>query len=94
MPLPVKIMAGYYLLINLFLFLTMGYDKNRAKKNKWRVSESTLYLLSFFGGGIGGFLGMFHFHHKTKKPAFYLLFGIAVILHFTFIVFLFRFIYQ
>ncbi len=60
----------YILLINVFTFFVYGYDKNRAVKHKWRVSERTLLLLAVIGGSIGAAAGMLVFHHKTKKPKF------------------------
>ena len=30
------------------------------------MPESTLFLLALMGGGLGAFLGMHGFHHKTK----------------------------
>lgn len=78
---PQKIFLIYYIIINLALFIIMGYDKARAKAEKWRVSEATLFILGLLGGAIGGFLGMKVFHHKTKKPAFYIIFAIGIVLH-------------
>ena len=54
------------LLASLISFILMGVDKRRAKKNKWRVSEKTLFLAAACFGALGGTLGMFYFHHKTK----------------------------
>lgn len=71
----------YYLVINLSLFLLMGYDKRQAKKAAQRVPESTLFILSLLGGAIGGFFGMRVWRHKTKKPAFYIIFALSLFLH-------------
>ena len=59
---------------NLIVFCVYGLDKYKAKKDKWRIPEKTLLLLAFFFGGLGAFLGMWVFHHKTK----HLLFTIGV----------------
>ena len=61
----------YLLIINLIAFITFGVDKYKAIHNKWRISEATLITLSAIGGGFGALLGMKLFHHKTKKPKFY-----------------------
>lgn len=82
MPLPLKLCLLYYLFMNILLFFIMGYDKRQAIKDRRRVPEATLFLLSFLGGGLGGFLGMMTFHHKTKKMYFYLVYFIAVNVHF------------
>lgn len=60
----------YLLAINLIAFLAMFIDKKRAKWGKWRIKESTLFMLVLLGGGIGGIAGMYTFRHKTKKPMF------------------------
>ena len=60
----------YLIVINLRAFLAMYIDKKRAKWGKWRIKESTLFLLVLLGGSIGGIAGMYTFRHKTKKPRF------------------------
>ena len=61
----------YYLIaINAITFITYGIDKWKARKNKWRIPESTLLLLAVFGGSIGGFLGMRVWRHKTMHKKF------------------------
>ena len=47
-------------------FVSMGVDKNRAKKDKWRIPEKTLFLIALLGGSLGSVLGMQVFRHKTK----------------------------
>jgi len=56
----------YLLVVNLWAFVLMGVDKRRAKKDKWRIREKTLFLPVLLGGGVGGIAGMKVFHHKTK----------------------------
>ena len=73
----IKNIIIYLIIINIISFLAMFIDKKKAEKEKWRIKESTLLLLSIFGGSIGGILGMYIFHHKTKKPRFYV--GLPVI---------------
>ena len=55
---------------NLVVFCVYGLDKYKAKKDKWRIPEKTLLLLAFFFGGLGAFLGMRVFRHKTKHRLF------------------------
>jgi uncharacterized membrane protein YsdA (DUF1294 family) len=64
--------------INLISFAVMLLDKNSARAGEWRVSEGMLFFLAIFFGGLGIYLGMFTFHHKTRKWYFY--FGIPLIL--------------
>lgn len=54
------------LIWNFFVFLLMGIDKRKAIKGSWRISEKALLFCAFFFGGVGAFLGMKVFHHKTK----------------------------
>lgn len=56
----------YLAVANLAAFLAMGIDKSRAKKNRWRIKESTLFLIVLLGGGLGGIAGMRIFNHKTR----------------------------
>lgn len=64
------ILLIYLLLANLTSFLLMGIDKGKARKNKWRIPEKTLFLAALLGGSIGSVLGMYTFRHKTKHTAF------------------------
>lgn len=60
----------YLVLVNLLGFLIMYIDKRRAVKSRWRISEGTLFLFTWIGGGIGTILGMYKFRHKTQKKKF------------------------
>ncbi len=74
------IMAVVYLLgLSLAGFVSMGIDKKRAVRQEWRIPEKTLLLLALFGGGIGSFLGMRCFRHKTKHLAFRILLPLSAI---------------
>ncbi len=70
----------YLIFINILSFILMGWDKYCAIKNKWRIREKTLLGLSIIGGGIGIYLGMKTFRHKTQKPIFQILVPITVII--------------
>jgi len=56
----------YLCAASLLGFLLMGMDKRRAKRNRWRISEKSLFLVALLGGAVGSTLGMHTFHHKTK----------------------------
>ncbi len=56
----------YLLAVNTLAFSLMGIDKRRAKRGAWRIAERTLFLPVVLFGSLGGTLGMFCFHHKTK----------------------------
>jgi uncharacterized membrane protein YsdA (DUF1294 family) len=69
----------YLLIINLISFALFFADKQKSKRDKWRIKESTLYLVSFMGGTLGSIAAMILFHHKTKKPKFVIITIIALI---------------
>lgn len=48
----------------------MYYDKKKAIKGQWRISEATLITMAIIGGSIGEYLGMQNFRHKTKHLKF------------------------
>lgn len=60
----------YLLLINAAAFLLMLVDKRKAKKNRWRIPERTLFGSALLGGSIGALLGMYTFRHKTRHRSF------------------------
>ena len=74
-------MQIYLIIINIISFILYGLDKFKAIKNKWRIPENILLLISFLGGSIGSILGMCIFRHKTKKIKFILLNTLFLILH-------------
>lgn len=59
----------------------MFVDKQKAKSHKWRIKERTLFTISLIGGAIGGFFGMFCFHHKNRKPKFYIIYFLGLLIH-------------
>ena len=60
----------YLIAINVVTFLVYGLDKWKAKRDAWRISETTLLLLAAAGGSVGALLGMQIFRHKTKHVKF------------------------
>lgn len=68
----------YLTIINVIAFALMGFDKQRAKRNLWRIPEKTLFLSAILGGSVGAILGMYTFRHKTKHATF--VYGMPVIL--------------
>ena len=68
----------YLAVMNVVGLAVMGIDKSKAKKNKWRIPEKTLFLVSLIGGSVGTLLGMYLFRHKTKH--WYFVVGMPLIL--------------
>ena len=75
------LLLGFLLAMNLLSFCLMGLDKRRAVKGQWRISERALLLFGFFGGSLGGLLGMFLFRHKTKHRKFTVLMPLFLAFH-------------
>lgn len=73
-----KELCLYLIGINVVTFLLYGNDKSRARRRSWRIPEKTLLGAAVIGGSVGALLGMSVFHHKTRKPAFYI--GVPLIL--------------
>lgn len=65
-----RLLIGTLLIISLLSGLVMGYDKQQARHNRWRVPEKTLWLLTVCGGATGSWIGMKLFHHKNQKLQF------------------------
>jgi uncharacterized membrane protein YsdA (DUF1294 family) len=61
---------AYFILMNAAAFTYMGLDKQRARKNQWRIKEKTLFITAILGGSLGAILGMQVFRHKTKHSTF------------------------
>ena len=90
MVIPIKwiviILLSYLLFMNVYAFIIIGWDKHKAKKNKWRIPEKKLFITAFIGGGLGIYLGMQVFRHKTQHPTFkygiplLIIFDVAIVL--------------
>ena len=78
--LPIIVPVGYGAL-SLFAVLIYGIDKSSAKKDKWRVSEAKLHLLSLLGGWPGALLAQQMFKHKRSKPAFMKVYWVTVLVN-------------
>ena len=53
--------------LNLVSFVLMALDKKRAEKDRWRISEKTLFISAALFGALGAMMGMYMLHHKTRK---------------------------
>lgn len=76
-----KWVAGSVVAMSIIGFMVYWLDKLRARHGQWRVAETTLHLIALLGGWPGAYLAQRHFHHKTKKLRFQLLFWLIVTLH-------------
>lgn len=60
----------WIVLLSLWAFAAMGFDKRQARRKSKRIPEKNLWLLAIIGGGIGAYLGMLMFRHKTRHTNF------------------------
>ena len=65
-----RILLIYLAVVNILTIIVFGVDKMNAKSNRQRVRIVTLLELAFIGGSVGALIGMYGFHHKTKKAYF------------------------
>ena len=79
----------YFVVINVLGFFSMGIDKWKAKKGRWRIPENTLFMFTILGGGVGTILGMYLFRHKSKKKYFTLGMPAILILEIILIIYLY-----
>ena len=80
----------YTAVMSLIAFAAFGIDKYKAKTNRWRISEKTLFLLALLGGGVGAYVGMKVFHHKTRHKQFAIGLPLIMIIQLGLIAFLVR----
>ena len=71
----------YLAAVNLTGFCLFSLDKRRAVRGRWRIPERTLLLSALAGGSVGALAAMLLFHHKTRKPKFYLGVPACLLLH-------------
>jgi uncharacterized membrane protein YsdA (DUF1294 family) len=64
--------------LNLFGFVLVGIDKRQSFNQNERTPEVYFFLIAVLFASLGVFLGMFVFHHKTRK--FYFPLGIGILL--------------
>ena len=70
----------FLMIWNLVVFLVYGLDKGKARKGSYRISEKTLLMMTYVGGGLGAWAGGTHFRHKTQKKYFQLAWAVGVLI--------------
>jgi uncharacterized membrane protein YsdA (DUF1294 family) len=69
--------------VNVGSVIAIWWDKRRAKKDQWRIKESTLLVWALVGGWPGGIWAMRRFRHKTTKQSFIAKYVLVVLLSMT-----------
>ncbi len=77
---PVRLLLIWFGALSAFTLLLFGWDKGMAKLGRRRVPERSLLLACLVGGAAGGLVGMYLFHHKIRKPKFYVTVPLLLIL--------------
>jgi uncharacterized membrane protein YsdA (DUF1294 family) len=69
-----QIIVGGLVFFNVIAFLVMGYDKRRsmADGRLSRTPEGIIFFIATAFGGLGVYLGMLLFRHKTRHWYFQL----------------------
>ena len=67
--------------VSLLTILFYGIDKSAAKKEKRRVSEAKLHILSLLGGWPGALLAQQIFKHKRSKSSFMRVYWVTVLVN-------------
>ena len=85
--LPVVLIC-WVILWSVVAFICYGADKRKARKGRFRISEAALLTLGAIGGAAGALTGMRAFRHKTKHWYFWVVNGLALLVHVALIVWL------
>jgi len=83
-----KYLLIIYIVWNIIVYAVYGIDKYRAKKDIWRIPEKTLMLMALCMGGVGAYVGMQSFRHKTKHKLFKFGVPVCIVLNLLLIYFL------
>ena len=83
------VVLAYLAVMTIVGLIILKADKTKAEKNKWRIKEATLFLVSAIGGSLGTWAGMYLFRHKTKHWYFVVGMPLILIAHIALLVFLF-----
>lgn len=71
----------FYYSASLITFISYAYDKFKARRNGWRITENTLHLLALFGGWPGAAIAQQTLRHKSQKQKFRFVFWLTVIIN-------------
>ncbi|QHJ71673.1 DUF1294 domain-containing protein [Planococcus halotolerans] len=64
------VISAYIAILSLMALIMMKADKRQAQKRGQRIPEKNLWRVALFGGGIGAYIGLMAFRHKTKHTNF------------------------
>lgn len=79
-------------ILNVVAIILVGIDKKRSLNHDDRIPEVYLFFISIFFASLGVLIGMYYFHHKTRKIYFPIGIGLLLIEQITLIYLLSKFI--
>lgn len=71
----------FCLTASLVAYVLYAYDKSQSQAKEWRISESSLHLVSLMGGWPGALIAQHQFRHKLRKPGFMAAFWLMAIVN-------------
>ncbi len=74
------IWVDLFISISISTYLVMLIDKLQATHGDRRISERSLFLMTFFGGSLGMVLAMYTLRHKSRKLSFQLVVWLLVLI--------------
>lgn len=80
----------YLLFVNIVAVFVTCIDKNNAIKEKYRVPENLLFVVSIFGGSIFMYITMKLIRHKTKHKRFMIGLPIIIVAQVVFTIYIFK----
>lgn len=76
-----KNLAMAYVGCSIVTFIVYALDKSKARRDAWRISESTLHFLALIGGWPGAAIAQQTLRHKSQKRDFRIVFWLTVIVN-------------
>ncbi len=78
LPLLIPILYITLSVISLFVY---AFDKFKARRGYWRISEAELHLIDLAGGWPGGLIAQQLFNHKRSKSSFTSFYWLMVLIN-------------
>ena len=79
--LALAILATWAFGLSVVAFIAFAWDKHAARRGRRRIPEIRLHCLELLGGFPGALCAIFLLRHKSSKPRFLLVSGLAILLN-------------
>lgn len=70
MAIPIVGAVLWLIAVNVIAAAITMWDKSRARRREWRISESALWMVAALGGSAAMYTIMLVIRHKTKRRRF------------------------